>query len=111
MEQTLTQANFTTSVRYFLTLGISFAAGRGWIGADTATNAGLLAVAILPMLWAYYANWAKEHSTQGRETVAVQAGMAMAQNGGASTPPASISRSEAQTVIAAYGPTTSGVSP
>jgi hypothetical protein len=104
MNQSLTQANVMSSMRYLITASLSFAAGKGYISSDMATNMGVLALAALPLVWGIYANYAKEQGAQIRETVAVRAGVAMAQDGGAGTPPSAISPAEAQTVIASYAP-------
>ncbi len=102
--QTLTQANFMTSVRYFLTLGISYSAGKGWISADTATNIGILALALLPFIWGLYSNAAAVKASDIREVTAVRAAVAMANDPMAPTPPpaASIGPLEAKSIVATY---------
>lgn len=103
MNQSLTQANFTTSVRYFLTMGISFAAGRGWITSDTAANIGILAVGLLPMLWGWYVNWSKKQAAETQVTQAVRAGVSTALDPTVATlPAAAIGPIEAKSIVAAY---------
>lgn len=106
MNQTLTQANFMTSLRYFLTMGITYAAGKGWISTDTATNVGVLALALLPFAWSMYSNYADKKSTETQVTNAVKAGVSMANDDTVATPPpASIGPMAAKAIVAAYAPT------
>ena len=104
MNQSLTQINFMSSVRYFLGMGLTYAAAKGYISSDTATNGAVLMLALLPFIWAMYSNYLKKTEADDNVTTAVRAGVAMGQNGGSATSPANISKIDAQNVIAAYAP-------
>lgn len=107
MNQSLTQDNFGTALRYFLTSGLSFAAGKGWISADTATNALVLFAAALPMFYGWYVNWSKKKSAEAQVTQAVRATVSMVMDPSVETPPASsIGPLQAKSIVAAYSPTT-----
>lgn len=103
MNQSLTQANFATTIRYFLSIGLTYAAAKGWITSDAVTNFGVLATAAIPMLWAYYTNYSKKVTADANVTAAVQAGVAHATNPDvATTIPSAISPLEAKSIVAAY---------
>ncbi len=107
MNQTLTQANFMTSIRYFLTGGITYAAGKGYITTDTAANLGILSLAILPLAWGWYQNYLNKVDNEVQTTAAVRAGVAMAADPMVNTPaPTTITPTDAKTIVAAYAPTT-----
>lgn len=104
--QSLTYANFVTSIRYFATMGISYASGRGWISADTATSLIPLTLVIIPYIWSLYSNSAAVRAADVREVQGVRAGVAMAADPAVATPPApAIGPVEAKSIVAAYAPT------
>ncbi len=101
--QSLTQDNFGTALRYFLTCALSFAAGKGWISADAVTNSLLLFTAALPMLWGMYVNWSKKRAGEAQVTEAVRAGVSMTMDPNVVPPPAaSIGPLEAKSIVATY---------
>ncbi len=105
--QSLTQDNFGTALRYFLTCALSFAAGKGWISADAVTNSLLLFTAAIPMLYGMYVNYTKKKASEAQVTEAVRAGVSMTMDPTVETPPAaSIGPLEAKSIVAAYTPAT-----
>jgi hypothetical protein len=105
MDQSLTLANFTSAVKTLLTGGISYAAGKGWITSDAASNFMILAVAAIPMLYSWYQNYMSKLAKETERTNGVRAGIAMANDDSVATPPpASVGPMEAKSIVAAYAP-------
>lgn len=103
----VTSAQFMTSIRYLLVSGGAWLVGKGYLTNDALTAALPVAMVVLPYLWGLWHNWQKEQEAKKRETVAVRAGVALANDVGIPTPaPQTITPAEAQTTIAAYAPET-----
>lgn len=119
MNSSLTQANFITSLRYIISVGTAWAAGKGYITQD-AVNAILAGVLIVgPALWGMLDNYLMKHQRVAREAAAVQAGIELVTQGKAlaadgttivvahdpgSTPPKPVTVQTAQEIIKDFAP-------
>lgn len=105
MGQSVTQTQFWTGLRYLLFFAGTWLATHGYI-KDADVNGLVSAILMIaPPVWAFVDNWLKERSARARETVAVRAGVAHAEDITVPTiPPPAVSPKEAQAIIATYAP-------
>ena len=118
MNNSLTQTNFITSIRYLITTISAWAVGKGYIRPDDATMILGVALILGPPMWAFLDNYLKQHQSIAREAAAVQAGIELVANDKAlaadgttivtakqgTTPPRTVTIATAQEIIKDYAP-------
>ena len=59
----VTQDQFFTTLRYIITTGGGFLAGKGYISGDTLAAILTLTMMVAPWVWGLYTNWAKQRQS------------------------------------------------
>lgn len=118
MNNSITQVQFLTSLRYLIFTGGMWMANHKYISAESV-NTVLSGVLIIgPLAWAYLSNYLATHKLAARDAAAVQAGIELVTQGKAlasdgstlvtvssgMTPPKPVTVETAKQIIADFAP-------
>lgn len=90
-----------SALRSVLIAAGGFVAGNGWLDQETVNELIGLAMVIIPAAWGVWHKFTEEKKTQGRETIAVQAGVDAKAQGVA---PKAVTPASAQAIIRTMAP-------
>ena len=105
MDQTLTQQNFMTTVRYTITAVGAFAVAKGWISDETVNTLVGLAAIFGPLAWGMWVNYSKQQKLKQAAATGVAVGIAHAEDMSVNTvAPGAVTPGVAAELFSTYAP-------